>query len=731
MKAVNASNEQVLLLTVSDVDRRLKEALYTNDVGCPETVLYELSQATYHATFMERISRAVWRCLKSNTAHSRRIQKALTLLTYLALNGAEACLDDIINHIDDVTDLHNKVFPTNVRELEYIIKDKAINLVNLVCDREMLERKRKETAALRSRFVGVSSNNGKVATQELYKPIYAVDAKPGLMGVAPIAASKVWNFLSKPASERGKPNKVLQMFKMMGKDRRTNGDQVKPFPMLRTKGTGTTVQHHRHPAGRLHWPTEENKPRLEFDSFRTEDDTVASSSSDDYRSTSDTESDSSVDSSERSRSASRGRRRSMVDSVSSSSRESDVDDGSDSDSDDVFTHGGRGEGRRTGFERERAPRPAQAREVAVRDERSSAYRERQEVAVYDTATTRHTDARPNSGRQRMAERQIDINEEVNRLSIGAGPSQPRRGVWSRPTYTGDGGANARLGGNLENTDHEVRGLRAGLGDFAPELWPDREVEDVQLTPNPLAQPGDVLEVLAVHARLALLEEHNRLGPEALQRLGLALVAGVGGGLGFAGAVGPRGKGVRPGEPLGGPPQSHGGVFVEPAVDVDVLLAAFVHPECGVNAPQTDDVAEAHVELVGAAIHEKEQGVIGVGVVGFPVDRRVDDLVVHHVVPELLASRHHPDHLDRHHVHVNGLEVPGDGRERSVNFGRRDGCGGCGPRCGVFHRGLRFQGRGCSNFTTVLGVTAGGLFLGRRWPFDMLRDGAEDDWVGLR
>ncbi|GBE61406.1 ENTH domain-containing protein, putative [Babesia ovata] len=245
MEGVNAANQQILLLTVAEVDKRIKEALYSNEVGCPETVLYELSQATYHAAFKERISKATWSCLKSSTPRARRIQKALTLLTYLALNGAQACTNDIITRLDDITALHDRKFPPHMRDLEIIIKDKAINLVSLVCDKQLLEKKRKEAVAIRSRFVGVASHKGHVETQMMYKPVYAVDAKAGLIGRAATEASKKWNEVFHSNREKGKSGRIREMFNLMKKNGKTGKASGSKPQQMRTLGTRTDTAYYR------------------------------------------------------------------------------------------------------------------------------------------------------------------------------------------------------------------------------------------------------------------------------------------------------------------------------------------------------------------------------------------------------------------------------------------------------------------------------------------------------
>lgn len=175
LEASNADNQHVRLMNVSELEKCLKEALYTDTVGCPESILYDISQATYHPGFLDRILKAIWKCIHSRASKVRRIQKGLSLLHYLVINGSERCISDILLHMDDINSLHKLKFSQANREIGALIKEKAVKLTSLICDTEALHAKRKYTASIRDRFVSVGSNNGKVETDVLHKPVYVVD----------------------------------------------------------------------------------------------------------------------------------------------------------------------------------------------------------------------------------------------------------------------------------------------------------------------------------------------------------------------------------------------------------------------------------------------------------------------------------------------------------------------------------------------------------------------------
>ncbi|KAK1442927.1 hypothetical protein BgAZ_304450 [Babesia gibsoni] len=174
MEGINYEKEQVVLIGPRELTKLLNEALYTKDVGCSETVLCELAQASYHHEFMKRIVKAAWGCLTARIMRWGRIQKALHLLTYLAINGSVSCLNDILNNLDIIISIQEIKLRRENRDIGYIIKNKAVYLVDLVCNVNVLKKRRREAATLRSRIVSVSSNNGIISTNVTYKPVYAV-----------------------------------------------------------------------------------------------------------------------------------------------------------------------------------------------------------------------------------------------------------------------------------------------------------------------------------------------------------------------------------------------------------------------------------------------------------------------------------------------------------------------------------------------------------------------------
>ncbi|BAM39054.1 uncharacterized protein TOT_010000517 [Theileria orientalis strain Shintoku] len=175
LEAFGSSNQHVRLMTSNELDKCLREALYSESVGCSDSILFDISQATYHDAFFDRIMKAAWSCVGSRASKIRRIQKGLNLLNYLAINGSERCISDIIGHIDVLHSLPKLKFGKNNTELSMLVIEKASQLSALVLDSKTLQDKRKYAASIRDRFVSVGSTNGFVETDVLHKPVFVLD----------------------------------------------------------------------------------------------------------------------------------------------------------------------------------------------------------------------------------------------------------------------------------------------------------------------------------------------------------------------------------------------------------------------------------------------------------------------------------------------------------------------------------------------------------------------------
>ncbi|UKK00410.2 hypothetical protein MACK_000482 [Theileria orientalis] len=175
LEAFGSSNQHVRLMTSNELDKCLREALYSETVGCSDSILFDISQATYHDSFFDRIMKAAWNCVGSRASKIRRIQKGLNLLNYLAINGSERCISDIIGHIDVLHSLPKLKFGKNNTELSMLVIEKASQLSALVLDSKTLQDKRKYAASIRDRFVSVGSTNGFVETDVLHKPVFVLD----------------------------------------------------------------------------------------------------------------------------------------------------------------------------------------------------------------------------------------------------------------------------------------------------------------------------------------------------------------------------------------------------------------------------------------------------------------------------------------------------------------------------------------------------------------------------
>ncbi|CCF72649.1 clathrin coat assembly protein AP180, putative [Babesia microti strain RI] len=182
-----SNSQSVTLINRNQLDKLLKEALYDKSVGCIDSILNGIAQASHHMPFYEIISKRTWSAINSKPSKWLYIQKGLTLLEYLVLNGAEWCISDVLQHLEDI----NKVVKLN-REYSaktsfltgkplapphtaFVITEKCKNLINLVRMGDDLAKKREQVAKNKDRYIGVGQKNGILEISTLHKPIIAVD----------------------------------------------------------------------------------------------------------------------------------------------------------------------------------------------------------------------------------------------------------------------------------------------------------------------------------------------------------------------------------------------------------------------------------------------------------------------------------------------------------------------------------------------------------------------------
>ncbi|KAI5056532.1 hypothetical protein GOP47_0028350 [Adiantum capillus-veneris] len=125
------------------------------------TLMAEIAQATRNHYELQMIMALLWKRL-SDTGHNwRHVYKALTVLEYLVAHGSEKVIDDIVEHVYQITTLADfQYVETNGKDHGINVRKKSQSLVLLVNDKEKIREVRQKAADNRDKYVGVSSSGG-------------------------------------------------------------------------------------------------------------------------------------------------------------------------------------------------------------------------------------------------------------------------------------------------------------------------------------------------------------------------------------------------------------------------------------------------------------------------------------------------------------------------------------------------------------------------------------------
>ncbi|MCO5559959.1 hypothetical protein L7F22_013563 [Adiantum nelumboides] len=125
------------------------------------TLMAEIAQATRNYYELQMVMTILWKRLSDTGRNWRHVYKALTVLEYLVAHGSEKVIDDIIEHVYQITTLADFQFvEANGKDQGINVRQKSQNLVRLVNDKEKIREVRQKAADNRDKYKGVSSTGG-------------------------------------------------------------------------------------------------------------------------------------------------------------------------------------------------------------------------------------------------------------------------------------------------------------------------------------------------------------------------------------------------------------------------------------------------------------------------------------------------------------------------------------------------------------------------------------------
>jgi epsin len=146
------------------LERNVRVATNNKDTGCPNTVLYEIAQASNSLASREIIMEKVWARLKEcerNPAKWRGAFKTLCMLEFIIKYGSIRIADEVRREqlkVQPFMDFKMALQAGNLTDRSAVVRSKATQVVMLVTDKDFLVQERTKARQNLSRLEGVAAD---------------------------------------------------------------------------------------------------------------------------------------------------------------------------------------------------------------------------------------------------------------------------------------------------------------------------------------------------------------------------------------------------------------------------------------------------------------------------------------------------------------------------------------------------------------------------------------------
>lgn len=141
-----------------ETERKVFEALNNKNWGASSTTLNDIARETYSYEKFQKIFKLIWEAADSPPRNWRKVFKALMLCEYLVKNGCERCVDEIRDHSFRVRQLQDFNYYEEKLDRGQGVRDKAMQLKELLADNDVVRDARANAKRLRDKFVGHGSS---------------------------------------------------------------------------------------------------------------------------------------------------------------------------------------------------------------------------------------------------------------------------------------------------------------------------------------------------------------------------------------------------------------------------------------------------------------------------------------------------------------------------------------------------------------------------------------------
>ncbi|XP_028106216.1 clathrin interactor EPSIN 3 isoform X3 [Camellia sinensis] len=152
------------VLKVPGIEQKVLDATSNEPWGPHGSLLADIAQATRNYHEYQMIMSVIWKRINDTGKNWRHVYKALTVLEYLVAHGSERVIDEIREHVYQISTLSDfQYIDSGGRDQGSNVRKKSQSLVVLVNDKERIQEVRQKAAANRDKFRSTSMGG-------MYKP---------------------------------------------------------------------------------------------------------------------------------------------------------------------------------------------------------------------------------------------------------------------------------------------------------------------------------------------------------------------------------------------------------------------------------------------------------------------------------------------------------------------------------------------------------------------------------
>ncbi|KAG6597635.1 Clathrin interactor EPSIN 2 [Cucurbita argyrosperma subsp. argyrosperma] len=146
------------VLKIPKIEQKVLDATSNEPWGPHGSLLADIAQATRNYHEYQMIMGVIWKRINDTGKNWRHVYKGLTVLEYLVGHGSERVIDDIREHVYQISTLSNfQYIDSSGRDQGNNVRKKSQNLVALVNDKERIVEVRQKAAANKDKFHSAAS----------------------------------------------------------------------------------------------------------------------------------------------------------------------------------------------------------------------------------------------------------------------------------------------------------------------------------------------------------------------------------------------------------------------------------------------------------------------------------------------------------------------------------------------------------------------------------------------